>query len=133
MHASQPRITTTHHNHASQPRITTTRHARITSRHPRWLQVGRELLQRPFYWDKVQSALALTPEEQEDFLQKLGARDLAADCEERTVVHLLLRADSINRSKIDWRRLKVRVVSWAWGRAGGCGRNGSLGNKLLEE
>ena len=44
---------------------------------------------------------------QEDFLVRLGARDLAANVEERTLVHLLLRADSVNRSKVDWRRLKV--------------------------
>jgi hypothetical protein len=75
---------------------------------PRWLRVGRELLQRPFYWDRVQAALALSLEEQEDFLVRLGARDLAADAEERTVAHLLLRADSVNRARVDWRRLKAR-------------------------
>jgi hypothetical protein len=51
------------------------------------------------------SASPLTP--QEDFLQRLGSRDLAACCEERTAVHLLLRADSVNRARVDWRRLKA--------------------------
>ena len=30
----------------------------------RWRRVGGELLQRPFYWDRVARALELTPEEQ---------------------------------------------------------------------
>jgi hypothetical protein len=61
----------------------------------------------------VKAALALSAEEREDFLQRLGARDLAAAAEERTLAHLLLRADSISRARVDWRRLKVGGGSWA--------------------
>jgi hypothetical protein len=75
----------------------------------RWAQVGAELLKQPFYWDRVAAALALTPEEQEDFLRRLGGRDLAAEAEERTLAHLLLRADSADLTRVDWRRLKVCV------------------------
>ena len=79
--------------------------------HARWHAVGRELLRRPaFYWDRVSAALALTPDEQEDFLRRLGSRDLAADAEERTLVHLLLRADAASRRRVDWRRLKVEKL-----------------------
>lgn len=37
----------------------------------------------------------------------LGSRELAAAADERLLTHLLLRADSINRKALHWRRLKV--------------------------
>jgi hypothetical protein len=72
--------------------------------------VGRELLQQPFYSDRVLATLALTDAEQEDMLTRLGCRDLAAEVEDATLIHLLLRADSINRRTISWRRLRVERV-----------------------
>ncbi len=75
----------------------------------RWAAVGRELLQRPLYSDRVLAALALSAREQEDFVSRLDSKDLAAQVEVRTLAHLLLRADSINQRRLDWRRIKVRV------------------------
>jgi hypothetical protein len=72
--------------------------------------VGQELLQRPFYSDRVMSALSLTADEQEDMLVRLGSRDLAAEVEDSTLMHLLLRADSINRRQLDWRKLRVERI-----------------------
>ena len=72
--------------------------------------MGQELLQRPFYSDRVMSALALSADEQEDMLVRLGSRDLAAEVEDSTLMHLLLRADSINRRQLDWRKLRVERI-----------------------
>lgn len=74
----------------------------------RWLVVAEVLLHHPFYSDKVLAAVTLSAEEQEDMLARLGSRDLAAEVDESTIIHLLLRADSINRNRIDRSRLKVR-------------------------
>jgi hypothetical protein len=46
-------------------------------------------------------------DEEEDFIKLLDSRELAASADERLLVHLLLRADSINRKTTDWRKLKV--------------------------
>lgn len=45
--------------------------------------------------------------EEDQFLHLLDSRELAASADESLLVHLLLRADSINRKTIDWRRVKV--------------------------
>ncbi|WIA30905.1 hypothetical protein OEZ86_000957 [Tetradesmus obliquus] len=76
----------------------------------RWLAVGSQLLQRPFYSDQVLSALALSPDEADEFVVLLGSRELAAAADERLLTHLLLRADSINRKALHWRRLKVERI-----------------------
>uniref|UniRef100_A0A383VA23 GmrSD restriction endonucleases N-terminal domain-containing protein n=1 Tax=Tetradesmus obliquus TaxID=3088 RepID=A0A383VA23_TETOB len=76
----------------------------------RWLAVGAQLLQRPFYSDQVLSALALSPDEADEFVVLLGSRELAAAADERLLTHLLLRADSINRKALHWRRLKVERI-----------------------
>jgi hypothetical protein len=46
-------------------------------------------------------------DEADDFVKLLDSRELAASADEGLLVHLLLRADSINRKHLDWRRLKV--------------------------
>jgi hypothetical protein len=108
-------------------------------RHARWAAVGAELLARPFYSDRVLGALALTADEREDFLSRLASRDLAAEVDERTLAHLLLRAEwgcrfaagggapgggaaaaaaaqeadataQRRRRRVDWRRLRVERV-----------------------
>jgi len=108
-------------------------------RHARWAAVGAELLARPFYSDRVLGALALTVDEKADFLARLGSRDLAAEADERTLAHLLLRAEwgcrfaagggapgggaaaaqaaaeadaraQERRRRVDWRRLRVERV-----------------------
>eukprot|EP00877_Chromochloris_zofingiensis_P012516 jgi/Chrzof1/7518/Cz02g26210.t1 len=76
----------------------------------RWLVVAEVLLHHPFYSDKVLAAVTLSAEEQEDMLARLGSRDLAAEVDESTIIHLLLRADSINRNRIDRSRLKVEKI-----------------------
>lgn len=76
----------------------------------RWLAAGSQLLQRPFYSDQVLSALALSPDEADEFVVLLGSRELAAAADERLLTHLLLRADSINRKALHWRRLKVERI-----------------------
>jgi hypothetical protein len=48
-------------------------------------------------------------DEADEFVVLLGSRELAAAADERLLVHLLLRADSINRKALHWRRLKVTV------------------------
>jgi hypothetical protein len=47
-------------------------------------------------------------DEADEFVTLLGSRELAAAADDRLLVHLLLRADSINRKWLHWRRLKVR-------------------------
>lgn len=54
---------------------------------------------------------AASPDEVDDFVKLLDSRDLAAAADEQLLVHLLLRADSINRRTADWRRLKVRAAA----------------------
>ncbi|KAF8068268.1 hypothetical protein HT031_001955 [Scenedesmus sp. PABB004] len=76
----------------------------------RWLAVGSQLLQRPFYSDQVLAALALSPDETDEFVKLLDSRELAASTDDAVLVHLLLRADSINRRTLDWRRLKVERI-----------------------
>jgi hypothetical protein len=49
----------------------------------------------------------LCADEADEFVTLLGSRELAAAVDERLLVHLLLRADSINRKALHWRRLKV--------------------------
>jgi hypothetical protein len=46
-------------------------------------------------------------DEADEFVKLLDSRELAASADEGVLVHLLLRADSINRRHLDWRRLKV--------------------------
>jgi hypothetical protein len=46
-------------------------------------------------------------DEAEEFIKLLDSRELAASAEQGVLVHLLLRADSINRRTTDWRKLKV--------------------------
>jgi hypothetical protein len=46
-------------------------------------------------------------DEADELVTLLGSRELAAAADERLLVHLLLRADSINRKALHWRRLKV--------------------------
>jgi hypothetical protein len=108
-------------------------------RHARWAAVGAELLARPFYSDRVLGALALTADERADFLVRLASRDLASEADERTLAHLLLRAEwgcrfaagggapgggaaaaqaaaeadsraQERRRRADWRRLRVERV-----------------------
>lgn len=67
----------------------------------------------PFNW--VVTTLcpgALPADEAEDFIKLLDSRELAASADERLLVHLLLRADSINRKTTDWRKLKVTGLGW---------------------
>jgi len=46
-------------------------------------------------------------DEVDEFIKLLDSRELAASADERLLMHLLLRADSINRQTLDWRKLKV--------------------------
>lgn len=54
------------------------------------------------------TVLLLVADEVDDFIKLLDSRELAASADEALLAHLLLRADSINRRQLDWRRLKVR-------------------------
>lgn len=68
------------------------------------------LLQRPLVPAAVLDALALKDTEREAFLQRLSHRDLWGDAEQRTLRHLLLKAEGAGAPAaqgLDWRKLQV--------------------------
>lgn len=58
----------------------------------------------------VAAVAGAASDETEDFIKLLDSRELAAVADEQLLVHLLLRADAINRRALDWRRLKVTFM-----------------------
>ncbi len=68
------------------------------------------LLQRPLVPTAVLDALALKDFEREAFLQRLSHRDLWGDAEQRTLKHLLLKAEGSGAPAaqgLDWSKLQV--------------------------
>lgn len=58
--------------------------------------------------------VVVAADEVDEFIKLLDSRELAASADERLLMHLLLRADSINRQTLDWRKLKVWGAHTQW-------------------
>ena len=59
----------------------------------RWRDATRALLARPLDPNAVLESISLSPEDKAMFLSRLDSKDLSATVDQRTLVHLLLRAE----------------------------------------
>ena len=59
----------------------------------RWRDATRTLLARPLDPDAVLESISLSQEDKAVFLSRLDSKDLSATVDQKTLVHLLLRAE----------------------------------------